>query len=57
MVKVEADLEQTKHMIRRRHDRASEARTGKGKTKEGHGRIMPKEAMAGVNKVGQVITW
>ena len=45
MVKLEADLEQTKHMARKRHDRAGEARTWDGKARAGYGRIMSKKDM------------
>ena len=56
MVKVKADLGQTKRMTRKRHNRASEATTGKGKAWERHDRIMPK-GMTEVDKVGQIGTY
>ena len=56
VVKVEADLWQTKRMAMKRHDRSSETRAGKCKAREGHGRIMPKKDMAELGKVGQVST-
>ena len=43
MVKLEADLEQTKRMARKRHDRAGEARAG-------YGRIMPKKEMTELDR-------
>ena len=46
VTKVEADLAQAKHMARKRHGRASDAQTEKGKTREGHDRIMPKKDIA-----------
>ena len=46
VVKLEADLEQTKCMARKRYDRAGEARTWGGKARAGYGRIMPKKDMA-----------
>ena len=56
MVKVEADLGQNKIMTSNRHDRTSEARTGKGKAREEHDRIMPKKDMTEPDRVGQVST-
>ena len=56
VAKVEAKLWLTKRMTRKRHDRASEAGTGKGQAKEGHDKIMPKKDMAEIEKVGQVST-
>ena len=57
MTKVEADLAQAKHMARKRHGRASDAQTEKGKTREGHDRIMPKKDIAELDqgKAGQYV--
>ena len=38
-------------MTRKRHDRASEARTVKGQASDGHDRIMPKKAMTEIDNV------
>ena len=43
-------------MARKRRDRASEGRTGKGQAREGHDRIMPTKDIAEIDKVGQVTT-
>ena len=50
MVKLEADLEQTKRITRKRHDRAGEARTWDGKARAGYGRIMPEKDMAELDR-------
>ena len=50
MFKVEVDVGQTKHMTRKPHDKASEARTGNGKAREDHDRIVPKNDMAELDK-------
>ena len=51
LAKVEANLGETKHMTRKRHGRASEARTGKHQAREGRDRIMPKKDMTEIDKV------
>ena len=43
-------------MARKRHDRASEARTWKCKAREEHDCIMPNKDMAEFSKVGQAST-
>ena len=43
-------------MARKRHDRASEDRKGKGQAREWHDRIMPKMHMTKIDKAGQVST-
>ena len=40
VAKVEANLRQTKCMAGKRHDRESEAMTGKGQARKGHDRIV-----------------
>ena len=50
MNKLETDLEQTKRMARKRHDRAGEARTWDGKGRAGYGRIMPKKDVTNLDR-------
>ena len=54
VVKVEADLVQTKRMIRKRHGRTTKARTGQSQTREGHSKVIQKKDMAEIDKEGQV---
>ena len=50
MVKLEADLEQTNRMARKRHNRAGDARTWDGKARAGYDRIMPKKDMTELDR-------
>ena len=53
---VEAKLGQSKCVTRKRHDRAIEARTGKGQARNGRDRIMPKNNITEIENEGKVST-
>ena len=54
VVKVEADLVQTKRMLRKRHGRTTKVRTGKSQAREGHSKVIQKKDTAEIDKEGQV---
>ena len=56
LANVEAKLGQSKCVTRKRHDRASKARTGKGQDRNGQARTMPKNNMTEIENEGQVST-
>ena len=57
VVKVEADLGQTKRITRKKQDRANKTRTWERQGRERHDRTMPKKDVGELYKVGQVNMW